>query len=90
MKTDKEKELERKVKHLEDKVELQVAIETLKFRANYLKDRVKVIEEDAKVVEDTLLKYSGMAGRYSAVTRGLGDEILSVCKKLDKILKNYE
>jgi hypothetical protein len=51
-----------KEKDLENKVELQVAIETLKFRANYLKDRVKVIEEDGKTVEDTVLKYSGMTG----------------------------
>lgn len=85
----KEQELEDKVKNLENKVELQVAIETLKFRANYLKDRVKVIEEDGKTVEDTVLKYSGMAGRYSAVTRGLGDEILAICKKLEKIAKYY-
>ncbi len=78
-----------KEQDLENKVELQVAIETLKFRANYLKDRVKVIEEDGKTVEDTVLKYSGMAGRYSAVTRGLGEEILTICKKLDKIAKYY-
>lgn len=82
MKRDKEQDLE-------NKVELQVAIETLKFRANYLKDRVKVIEEDGKAVEDTVLKYSGMAGRYAAVTRGLGEEILTICKKLDKISKYY-
>ena len=85
----KEQELEDKVKNLENKVELQVAIETLKFRANYLKDRVKVIEEDSTTIEDTVLKYSGMAGRYSAVTRGLGDEILAICKKLEKIAKHY-
>ena len=78
-----------KEKDLENKVELQVAIETLKFRANYLKDRVKVIEEDGKTVEDTVLKYSGMAGRYAAVTRGLGEEILTICKKLDKVAKYY-
>ena len=78
-----------KEKDLENKVELQVAIETLKFRANYLKDRVKVIEEDGKTVEDTVLKYSGMAGRYAAVTRGLGEEILTICKKLEKIAKHY-
>jgi hypothetical protein len=78
-----------KEKDLENIIELQVAIETLKFRANYLKDRVKVIEEDGKEVEDTVLKYSGMAGRYAAITRGLGEEILATCKKLDKIAKYY-
>ena len=76
-------------KDLENIIELQVAIETLKFRANYLKDRVKVIEEEGKTVEDTVLKYSGMAGRYSAVTRCLGEEILTTCKKLEKIAKYY-
>lgn len=85
----KAKDLKNKIELQKNKIELQVAIETLKFRANYLKDRVKVIEEDGKAVDDTVLKYSGMAGRYAAVTRGLGEEILSICKKLDKIAKYY-
>tara|TARA_R110001632_G_scaffold220797_2_gene350946 strand:+ start:423 stop:692 length:270 start_codon:yes stop_codon:yes gene_type:complete len=71
----------------EAQLDLNISIEVLKFQANYLISRIKVIEEDSELITDTVLKYSGMAGRYAAVTRGLGEELLSVVKKLEKISK---
>ena len=70
-----------KEQKLRAQVEFEVAVERLKFRGQYLAEKYTEIEQDAKKVEDTLLRYSGMAGRYSAVLRGMGDELIELSEK---------
>ena len=75
---------------IQNEIEFEIAIVRLKFRAEYLSERLKLIEEEGEQVEDTVLRYSGMAGRYSAVTRGLAEELKSIHKKLEKVLRFYK
>jgi len=81
------KEQEQKIRA---QVEFEVAVERIKYRGEYLAEKYTEIEQDAKKVEDTLLRYSGMAGRYSAIIRGMGEELVELSEKLEKLRKYYK